>query len=256
MSQPKDNHSVSDSAFRMLAAVIGILIVFLLGVLVYGFVSNLLISRELQTLLKQISVYEQPGKNPPSGERIRFLESGMNQMNVYLEELRARPFMKNTLAGKRTGDALALKESLYGIEKKLRDQGGEASVVWPKSFGFEELQSTLPTEEELSDFFYQIGVLEEMGNAILKVGTASVEKFEFRPASAKDRKKTDDERTGNVSEFLLDVHFTAPYDRFVKWLDEIRRLEHLALISKLTVAPSEKNPSEIKAQAEIQVVYV
>ncbi len=257
MNQPKNNRSVSDSAFRALATVIGASILLLIGALVYGFVSNLLISRELQALLKQISVYEQPAKNPPSGERIRFLEAGINQMNVYLEELRSRPFMKNTLAGKRTGDALALKESFYGVERKLRDRGGEAKVVWPKAFGFEELRSTLPTEEDLPGLFYQIGIFEEIGNAILKVGAVSVEKFEFRPAAkVKDQKKEEKEKTEDTSEFLLDIECTAPYDRFAQLLDEIRRLEHLVLISKLTVVPSEKNPAEVQTQAQIRVVYV
>ncbi|GEM_PF-3493546 len=279
MNQPGNNRSVSDSAFRALATAIGISILILMGALVYGFISNLLISRELQTLLKEISVYEQPGKNPPSGERIRFLEAGIDQMNVYLEELRSRPFMKNTLAGKRTGDALALKESLYGVERKLRDRGGEAAVVWPKAFGFEELRSTLPTEEELPGLFYQIGILEEIGSAILKVGAVSVEKFEFRSnggatplgqaavgrleqrrrtvGPAKEPTTASPRNDGaDISEFLLDVEFTAPYDRFAQLLDEICRLEHLVLISKLTVTPSEKNPAEIETQVQIRVVYV
>ena len=246
MEQSKSNQAIADPVFKAYVVAIGVLLAVLLGVLVYGFISNLLISRELQVVLKQFSAYEKPGKNPPSGERMRFLEAGINQMKVYLEELRTLPFMKDTLAGKRSGDALALKEALYGVERKLREQGGAALVEWPKSFGFEHLQSAIPNEQELPDLFYQVEIFEEIGHAILKIGAVSVEKFEFR--SSNDG--------ADISEFLFDVELTCPYDRMVKWVDQIRRIEHLVSFTKVAIKPSEDKPEYLKGQFEIRVVYV
>lgn len=260
MAQSKNSRAVADPVFKGYVVIIAVLLTILLGVLIYGFISNLLLSRELQVVLQQISAYEEPGTNPPSGERMRFLESGITQMKVYLEELRAWPFMKDTLAGKRSGDALALKEALYGIERKLRERGGaeQAAVEWPKSFGFEQLQSAIPSEEELPNLFYQVEIFERLGSAIIDTGVVSVNVFSFRPAKSDDRagRKEVQKTTQAFSEYLLDVEVTGPYDRIVRLIDQVRRLEHLVSFAKATIGPSEKNPEHLEGKFEIRVVYV
>ncbi|MBI4430151.1 MAG: hypothetical protein HY587_00370 [Candidatus Omnitrophica bacterium] len=253
---PEPNRWISNPSFRIFVVLIGALVAVLLGALVLGFVSNLLISRELQTVLKQIAVYERPGENPPSGERIRFLGSALNQMKVYLEELRALPFMKNTLVGRRAGDALALKETIYGIERKLREKGIETAVAWPKSFGFEYLQSAIPSDKELPDLFYEIEVFEDIGNAILEAGAISVNAFGIRFPREKSRKAEDVEKPGGVTEFMLDLEAQAPFDRFVNLLDGIRELPHLVTISSFQLKPSEKNPAQVEGKIEIRAVYL
>lgn len=233
------------------AMLLGLLLAIMVGILIYGFSSNLFISKELRMTLDELVRYERPMKNPPSDERIQFLNMSIEELTRYSDDFRSWLFMRDTRAGKLTRDALNFKETLYTIERRLRDQALAGGVTLPTSLGFEDYQSVIPKEDELDDLYYELELFESIGQAIVSKGPVSVEVFGFRVP-----KPVSVEGIPKHTEFVLDLTLKTSFERLGSFLNDLRRLPHLVSVSKWLVEAEEENPSSIRAVMEIRAVYL
>lgn len=270
MTSKQTSSSEAPIFFSVTTAVVTTIAAVLLVVLVFGFASNVVISRRLKTVLQDIGRYEKPGQNTPSEARAAFLQSAQEQLSRYLDDLRAWPFMKDarvaeplgdvwSSAGRplgRTsargwrGDALQFKESLYRTEQQFRDQAGPAGVVWPESFGFERFRSSLPAAGELGDLSYQQNLFEAIGEAVLSTGGMTISSIAFHPPAPVLAGE------GDSAAFLVDVSLESSFEKALMFLDKVRRLSHLVTVNKFRVAASEEDPAIVTAQIQFEAVYV
>ncbi len=209
------------------------------------FIKGIMLEREFTATANQLIIYEPRGHtiNSPSEKKLSHLSAQVNGLKELFPQVKEYSTAPGIQRQKQevVGSALDFKEKLFALKKKLQEKATILNVPFPEEYGLQEYETQLPREEDLSQLFFYVDMVEFFITTLLELPVNEIEFMRFSDVTTRAFSPHDSEY---YSVFSIELEFESSYVSVMRFLNSISRAREIHKINSITIQQSDSKEAE------------
>ncbi|MBU0633512.1 MAG: Amuc_1100 family pilus-like protein [Candidatus Omnitrophica bacterium] len=151
---------------------------------------------------------------------------------------------------------LNFKQKLFDVEDALRSRALKLNVALPKSLGFEEFKSSVPTEMQTLALTKELYICEEIINLLLDSKVNAVTEISFPSRNKQTADALGVKQNALFEEFLIQISLEADFENAKKMLAAFIKNSKVYIADKLDIKNKNENGSDKDLVIDLALKYV
>ncbi len=176
-----------------------------------------------------LNAFERTVPNPPSPERIQFLDDEAKKLLDAASALQRKTFFW-TRFNYSDKERLEFKENLFDLSQSLEKLSASKKVVFEKKSALPSFEQILPGEEDLPKLFMVVDLSEELRKSLIAAEIPRIQELNFPDAEVtmfgKDIKRY---------QYVFKIKMEATWKSLGNFLEKIGQSENLWRVEKIAI---------------------